>query len=51
MSDAETIRPGTLARIGPAKEVAGRDGRLCCVNYGDFRESSPHVQTNHRMSI
>lgn len=53
MSDAETIRPpGTLAHLGPAKEDAGRDGRLCCVNHGDFPcESSPHGQTDHRMSI
>jgi hypothetical protein len=53
MSDAETIRPsGTLGYLGPAKDDAGRGGRLCCVNHGDFLcESSPHVQTDHRMSI
>jgi hypothetical protein len=45
MSDAETIRPsGTLAHLGSAKEDAGRDGRLCCVNHGDFPcGSSRHV--------
>ena len=53
MSDAETIRPsGTLDHLGPAKDDTGRGGRLCCVNHGDFPcESSPHVQTDHRMSI
>jgi len=51
-SDAETIRPsGTLAHLGPVND-AGSDGRLGCANHGDFPcESSPHVQTDRRISI